>query len=100
MPVLYGENTFSYSSDVSIFNPCDSSKIGFPDQYIQRIKHLELKAQPKLRADGQIRVVVGATIQHFVDHGCEVQEFEISLESDGGYGDHGDYHPSGDSMDW
>lgn len=100
MPVLYGENTFSYSCNVSIFNPHDSSKVGFPDLYIQQIKHLELQVQPKLSAEDRFRFDIGPTIQHFVDRGCEVQTFELSLESDDRYVDYDDYTAFEDSEDW
>ena len=79
--MLYGENTFLYSCNVWIFNPRDYPKVGFPDQNIQDIKHLELQAQPaKLGANGQVPVTVGATVQYFVDRGCDLQTFKVSLK--------------------
>lgn len=100
MPVLYGKNTILYSCNVSIFNPYDSSKVGFPDQYIKQIKHLHLKAQPKYGAEGGVPIDVGAAVQHFADRGCEVETFELSLKRDGRYGDQDNYTASEDAAQW
>lgn len=79
MPVLYGENTFSYSCAMSIFNDEDYLKVGFPDQRLEQIKHLELKAQPGRRVEPMVPVNVAATIQYFVNRGCDLLTFKLAL---------------------
>lgn len=77
--MLYGENTFLHSCNAWIFTPHDYLEVGFPDQNIQQIKHLELQVQPKLGAEGQVSINFGATVQYFVDRGCDLQTFRLWL---------------------
>lgn len=94
MPVLYGKNTFLYSCDMSIFNDEDYLKVGFPDQNLQQIKHLELQVQPKVDVEHILPVSIAATIQYFVNRGCDLQTFELLLyeQSDDLGGDNDDKH--------
>lgn len=80
MPVLYGKNTFWYSCDMSILNDEDYLKVGFPDQNLQQIKHLKLQVQPKVDVEPILPVSVAATIQYFVNRGCDLQTFRMLLD--------------------
>ena len=78
--ILYGENYFSYSCDVSIFNSEDYIKVGFPDQNVHLIRHLEIEVDPKPNFEPISPISVAATIQYFARRGCELQTFSLYLE--------------------
>ena len=78
MPVLYEKNSFLYSYDMSLFNDEDYFKSGFPDQNLQRIKHLELR--DKYSIEPMDHTSLAATIQYFVDRDCELQTFHLALD--------------------
>ena len=96
MPILYGENTFFYSCDVSIFNNEDYIKAGFPDQNLHLIRHLEIEVEPKTDFETILPISVAATIQYFTRRSCELQTFRLLLRDFDHYdllsdefGDHG-----------
>ena len=78
--ILYGENTFLYSCDVSIFNNEDYIKVGFPDQNVHLIRHLRIEVEPKSDFEPILPISVAATIQYFARRGCELQTFDLLLE--------------------
>ena len=65
---------------MSICNNEDYIKVGFPDQNIHLIKHLEVEVHPKRGFEDIRPVSVAATIQYFASRGCELKTFGLFLE--------------------
>lgn len=93
MAILYEQNTFRYSCGSSIYDDKVYPKLGFPDQQLDRIKHLEIEVDLESRFEWITPNSVGAMIQYFVIRGCDLQTFALSLdEMLGPYGDDEDRH--------
>lgn len=93
MAILYEQNTFRYLCGSSVYNDKVYPKLGFPDQHLDRIKHLEIELDLENSIEWIAPNSVGAMIQYFVIRGCDLQTFALSLdEMLECYGDDEDRH--------
>ena len=78
-PILYGENSFSYTPCGYVWNQADYPKAGFPDKTLEFTKHLELEVQEEMCIGESIAEDVTAAILYFVRGGCDLCTFKLSL---------------------
>lgn len=77
MPVLYGENAFVYwCPSIGVL---DYPQTRFPYVNLKYMNHLELEVELHLCFEQMAALSVATTIKYFIEHGCDLQTFQLSL---------------------
>ena len=79
MPVLYGENSFSYEPCTHVLNQADYPKAHFPNKNLDFIMHLELEVEEESWNAKSIARDVAAIILYFARGRCDLHTFKLSL---------------------